>query len=91
MRKSQPQGAHVLCVESVGWAGGEFGIEQAVDGLKVRYSLESDGDLEILKAIIQQFSSKRTCRISNRILYRRLSGLNVGSESSGLCEQPGLK
>jgi hypothetical protein len=38
----------VLCVESLGWAGGEFGVAQAVDGLRVRYSLESGGDLEIL-------------------------------------------
>jgi hypothetical protein len=48
MRKPQPCGTRVLCVESVGWAGGEFGVDQAVDGLNVRYSLESDGDLELL-------------------------------------------
>jgi len=47
MRKPQPQGTRVLCVESLGWAGGEFGLEQAVDGLRVRYSLESNGDLEL--------------------------------------------
>lgn len=38
----------MLCVESRGWAGGEFGIDQAVDGMRVRYSLESDGNLEVL-------------------------------------------
>ena len=48
MRKPQPNGTRVLCVESLGWAGGEFGVEQAVDGLRVRYSLESNGDLELL-------------------------------------------
>jgi hypothetical protein len=32
----------------VGWPGGEFGIDQSVDGLRVRYSLESNGDLELL-------------------------------------------
>ena len=48
MRKLQPHGTRVLCVESVGWAGGEFGIEQAVDGLRVSYSLEFNGDLELL-------------------------------------------
>jgi hypothetical protein len=48
MRKRQPEGNHMLCVESVGWAGGEFGVDQAVDGLNVRYSLESDGELELL-------------------------------------------
>ncbi|MBX9657618.1 MAG: hypothetical protein K2X00_03560 [Nitrospiraceae bacterium] len=48
MRKLQPHGTCVLCVESLGWAGGEFGVEQAVDGLRVRYSLESNGDLDLL-------------------------------------------
>jgi len=48
MRKPQPNGHRVLCAESVGWAGGEFGVEQAVDGLRVRYSMESDDDLSIL-------------------------------------------
>src|SRR5215467_664534 len=48
MKKRQPLGNRVLYVESVGWAGGEFGVNQAVDGLRVRYSLESDGDLEQL-------------------------------------------
>ena len=48
MRKLQPQGDCVLCVESVGWAGGAFGVEQAVDGLRVRYSMESHGDMELL-------------------------------------------
>ncbi len=35
-------------MESVGVAGGEFGVDQSVDGLNVRYSLESSGDLELL-------------------------------------------
>ena len=48
MQKRQPEGKSVLCAESLGWAGGEFGVDQAVDGLRVRYSLESDGDLEVL-------------------------------------------
>lgn len=48
MRKPQPHGTRVLCVESVGWAGGAFGVDQAVDGLNVRYSLEFDGELELL-------------------------------------------
>jgi hypothetical protein len=53
VRKRQPGagGDRVLCVESVGWAGGEFGVEQAVDGLRVRYSLDSDGDLELLEDV----------------------------------------
>jgi hypothetical protein len=48
MQKRQPGGKRMLYVESVGWAGGEFGVDQAVDGLRVRYSLESDGNLKQL-------------------------------------------
>jgi hypothetical protein len=32
-------------VESHGWAGGEFGVDQAIDGLRVTYWLEGDGDV----------------------------------------------
>lgn len=48
MQKRQPGDYRMLYVESVGWAGGEFGVNQAVDGLRVRYSLESGGNLEQL-------------------------------------------
>ena len=48
MIKPQPNGQLTLCVESIGWAGGEFGAAQAVDGLRVRYSLESPDDIAIL-------------------------------------------
>jgi hypothetical protein len=48
MRKVQPGSDRVLCVESLGWADGEFGKGQAVDGLHVRYSLESDSDVAVL-------------------------------------------
>jgi len=48
MQKRQPGGQRLLCVESIGHAGGEFGAEQAVDGLRVHYSLESDGQLIFL-------------------------------------------
>ena len=48
MQKRQPGGKRVLYLESVGWAGGEFGVDQAVDGLRVRYSVESEGNLELL-------------------------------------------
>jgi hypothetical protein len=51
MQKRQPGGNRVLCVESVGLAGGEFGGEQAVDGLRVRYSLESRDDVQPLDAL----------------------------------------
>ena len=48
MQKCQPGGTLTLCAESVGWAGGEFGVDQAVDGLRVRYSLESGENVELL-------------------------------------------
>jgi hypothetical protein len=51
MQKAQPGGNRILYVESVGWAGGEFGVDQAVDGLRVRYSLESDGNLKQLNEL----------------------------------------
>jgi hypothetical protein len=48
IQKRQPGGHRVLCVESTGHAGGEFGTEQAIDGLRVQYSLEADGQLTLL-------------------------------------------
>lgn len=48
MQKRQPGGNRLLHVESLAWAGGEFGVDQAVDGLRVQYSMESGGDLESL-------------------------------------------
>lgn len=48
MQKRQPGGERVLCVESLGWAGGEFGVRQAVDGLRVRYSLEAGGGVQLM-------------------------------------------
>jgi hypothetical protein len=48
MQKRQPRGNRLLRIESLGWAGGEFGVGQAVDGMRVRYSLEYNGNLEAL-------------------------------------------
>lgn len=48
MQKRQPDGNYLLCVESMGQAGGEFGAGQAVDGMRLRYWLEADGELELL-------------------------------------------
>jgi hypothetical protein len=45
MQRQQPGGHRLLYVESTGHAGAEFGIEQAVDGLRVQYSIETDGQL----------------------------------------------
>jgi len=48
LQKRQPGGKRLLCVESLGWVGGEFGVDQAVDGVRVGYSLETEGDIEPL-------------------------------------------
>jgi len=48
LQKPQPHGERILHVESLGWAGGEFGVEQAVDGLRVSYALEDGVDLKTL-------------------------------------------
>ena len=45
LRKPNPKDDGWLCVESRGFAGGEFGLEQAVDGLRVAYWLEINDDL----------------------------------------------
>ena len=48
IQKRQPGGDRLLCVESRGWAGGELGVDQAVDGLRVGYWLEVDGEMQLL-------------------------------------------
>jgi hypothetical protein len=48
MQKRQPGGNRLLCVESLGWAGGEFGAKQAIDGLRTHYWLEFNGGIELL-------------------------------------------
>lgn len=51
IEKSQPGGDRILCAESLGWAGGEFGVDQAVDGLRVSYWLEIGKDIKMLNHI----------------------------------------
>lgn len=48
IQKRQPRGERLLSAESRGWAGGEFGVDQAVDGLRVSYWLEAGGEIELL-------------------------------------------
>ncbi len=48
LQKQQPGGEHCLYLESIGLAGGEFGQDQAIDGMRVVYSLETESDIEIL-------------------------------------------
>jgi hypothetical protein len=49
--KRQTGGGRLLCAESLGWAGGEFGVDQAIDGLRVRYWLETNEDLQPLNHV----------------------------------------
>ena len=68
----------MLFVESMGWAGGEFGVDQAVDGLRVRYSLGSSADREILNGV-QWADWDRTGRLlpatrSGKLQVRDLEG-----------------
>lgn len=46
--KKQPGGHRTLYLESLGWAGGEFGEDQAVDGMSVLYFMKSSDGIEIL-------------------------------------------
>jgi len=48
VQKRPAGGDRLLCVESLGRAGGEFGVDQAVDGLRVRYWLEAGGGVQQL-------------------------------------------
>lgn len=48
MIKPRPGGGPSLRLESAGHAGGEFGIDQAIDGMRVRYWLENDDDIVAL-------------------------------------------
>ena len=48
LEKRQPGGDRVLRVERLGSAGGEVGTDQAVDGLRVGYWMETDGTIQPL-------------------------------------------
>jgi hypothetical protein len=89
MRKPQPHGARVLCVESVGFAGGDFGIDQSVDGLRVRYSLEFNGKLELLDDL--QWAD--WSREGHLLVARRTGQLqirNLGDDSSEILSEVDL-
>lgn len=51
IQKRQPGGSYLLCAESIGRAGGEFGVDQSVDGLRVSYWLEMDGEIQLLNQL----------------------------------------
>jgi len=81
MRKPQPGGALTLCVESLGWAGGEFAAEQAVDGLRVRYSLESSDGLAILDDLQwADWSADGLLLAATRSGHLQIRGLNAKAQ-----------
>ena len=79
LTKRQPGGYQQLCVESIGHAGGEFGKEQATDGLRVQYSLEADGELTLLDDV-QWADWDRSGRL---LVATRTGKLQVRQVSSG--------
>lgn len=79
MQKCQPDGHRLLYVESTGHPGGEFGIEQAVDGLRVHYSMEADGRITPL-ADVQWADWDRHGRL---LVATRSGGLQVRNVGSG--------
>jgi hypothetical protein len=82
--KPQPGSKGVLHVESLGWAGGEFSAGQAVDGLRVLYSLEVNGELEILDdlqwADWDQQGRLLVATRSGRLQIRKLNGRDFLTE-----------
>ena len=72
----------MLHVESVGHAGGEF-KEPAIDGMRVRYWLERDGDLLVLDDL-QWADWDREGRMLAATRSGRLQVLAVGGESPGV-------
>lgn len=47
--KPQPNGDRCLHLTSLGHAGGEFGVHQAIDGLRMQYHLERAGESTLLE------------------------------------------
>src|SRR5262245_42285468 len=78
MQKRQPGGQRLLSVERIGPAGGDCGTGQAVDGLRVRYSLEADGQLTFLDDL-QWADWDRDGRLLVATRTGKLEVRNVGS------------
>ena len=81
IEKRQPGGEHVLHAESLGSAGGEFGVDQAVDGLRVAYWLEAGGDMRALDDL-QWADWDRDGRLLVATRSGRLQVRRVGDEGS---------
>jgi hypothetical protein len=73
----------------VGVAGGEFGVDQAVDGLNVRYSLESNGNLELLDDV-QWADWSRDGELLVATRSGRLQVRNVGSNGPSILFEENL-
>ena len=86
MQKRQPGGGRLLCVESLGWAGGEFGVDQAVDGLRVNYWLEADRDIQVLTDL-QWADWDREGRLLAATRSGKLQVRNVDGDSDVLFEE----
>lgn len=82
LKKRQPGGHAHLYVESIGYPGGEFGTEQAIDGLRVQYSFEADGELRLLHDL-QWADWDRDGRL---LVATRTGKLQVRQPSSGLAQ-----
>lgn len=96
MIRAQPNGHRVLRVESLDWAGGEFGPLQAIDGLRVRYALEDDRDLEVLDDLQwadwdahgRLLVATRSGRLQIRILQTRRYTLACDFDLAALTPEP---
>jgi hypothetical protein len=83
MHKRQPGGQRLLCVESLGSPGGEFGADQAVDGLRVVYSIQSEADLDVLSDL-QWADWDRQGRLLGATRSGKLQILKLDGADSGL-------
>jgi hypothetical protein len=96
MQKLQPGGDRLLCMESIGRAGGEFGHEQAVDGMRVAYWIQTAGDRETLEDLQwadwdsrgRLLAATRSGRLQVRQLEDRTSRLLFEEDLSSLVPQP---
>ncbi len=97
LQKPQPGGQYLLRVESVGRAGGEFGVGQAVDGLRVVYALESAGGRQLLADVQwaewdaqgRLLVATRSGRLQVRELLKGACRLAFETDLSGLVPEPG--
>ncbi|MGB8701852.1 MAG: hypothetical protein WCD18_20750, partial [Thermosynechococcaceae cyanobacterium] len=96
LQKPQPKGDRLLRLESIGRAGGEFGIGQAVDGLRVMYALEFEGNVEILEDVQwadwdsqgQLLTATRSGKLQVRALQKRSFKVAFETDLALLAPEP---